>query len=166
MPRSQAASAKLLAAAAALLMLAACPGESAHRPPAAGPRAAPELPDLAKLRTLLAPHASLRFDANAQERGCPPDQNLGEYVAMLVHNGADGDEPGDIHRLVGGCVAARDIREHMAIDPPDDAAYWFCTIDAYTSDQAGDSPWHYELRLRVRKSDLAPDLATMACPGV
>jgi hypothetical protein len=121
-------------------------------------------PDLAALRALLAPHADVRFDASANARGCPDDQSLGEYVARLVSYGGQGDQPGDTHWLKGGCGAF--TAQIGPIDPPASADHWYCTIDAYTSDPTGESPWHYELRLRVRKSDGAPDLTTLGCPGM
>jgi len=124
-------------------------------------------PNLSTLQRLLTPHAGAKFAANAREKGCPRDQTLGEYLAMLVQNGSGraSEAPDDLHRLTGGCANASTSNERMPLDPPADPAYWFCRIDAYTSDPEGDSPWHYELRLRVRKSDLAPDLETLACPG-
>jgi hypothetical protein len=122
-------------------------------------------PNLAALRRLLAPHASVAFDARAQEHGCPADQTLGAYLAMLAENGEGAGEPGDVHTFTGGCADAPTSDEQMPLNPPVDPAYWFCRIDAYTRDAAGESPWHYELRLRVRKVDALPDLTTLACPG-
>jgi len=55
--------------------------------------------------------------------------------------------------------------EKLGIDPPEDPAYWFCRIEGFSSDRAGESPWRYELRLRVRRQDGTPDLLTLACPG-
>jgi hypothetical protein len=114
---------------------------------------------------MLARHASRRFDAAAGDRGCPADQTLGEYVAMLVRNGGQGDSPGDIHQLGGVCLDAIPDADRIALDPPADPAYWQCRIDAWTSDPEGESPWHYELRLRVRRSNRTPDLTTLSCPG-
>jgi hypothetical protein len=120
-------------------------------------------PDIAELRALLEPHAGLTFDAGAVARGCPTDQSLGTYVAMLVKYGGEGDAPGDTHRLTGSCGAFP--AAPIPIDPPSSPAHWYCTISAYTSDPAGESPWRYELRLRVRRADRGIDLATLACPG-
>lgn len=148
-----------------LAFVAACSPAPRPAPLANGPApAAPAVaPDLAGLRAMLEPHAAMRFDAGAQERGCPDDTSLGEYVALLVHNGGEGDQPGDTHRLTGTCGAFP--AQLAPVDPPASADHWYCTIDAYTSDPAGESPWHYELRLRVRKADTAPDLTTLGCPG-
>lgn len=118
--------------------------------------------DVAGVRALLAPHAAAKFDAGANERGCPADQSLGEYVHMLVR--ADPDTVrGDTFRLTGSC--GEFPLQPIAIDPPADPAYAFCTIDSYRVDAAGESPWHYELHVRVRRADLVVDLATIACPG-
>lgn len=114
---------------------------------------------------MLAQHHSWRFDAGAQDRGCPADQTLGEYLALLARYGRQGDAPGDVHRLAGACLDEIPEADRIAIDPPADPAYWLCRIDAYTSDPAGESPWHYELRLRVSRSSRAVDVATLACPG-
>jgi hypothetical protein len=118
----------------------------------AAPAAAP---DLASLRTLLRPHDADRFDEIAsRERGCPADQTVAEYIATLEQNA-------DRHTLTGGCGA---FPAHPAfIDPEADAAFWYCRIDGYSID-AGE-PWHYELRIRLRKADQAPDFTTVACPG-
>jgi hypothetical protein len=135
--------------------------------PSEAPRVDPSAPDLAKLRSLLRPHASHAFDAAARGRGCPADRTLGGYIDDLVKHGTHGD-PGDTVRLTGGCTEFRSgpgSPPRVPIDPPASAEHWSCRIDAYASDAKGESPWHYELRLRVRKRDLAPDLVTLACPG-
>ena len=119
-------------------------------------------PDLDGLRLILARHPRRLFDEAAQARGCPADETLGEYVERLVTYGSPIDD-GDIHRLSGGCGPFP--KQPVAIDPPADDAYWYCYIEAYTSDPAGASPWHYELRLRVSKLDRVADLTTLACPG-
>lgn len=133
--------------------------------PPAVPAPAAGAPDLAAVQALLVRHQALRFDAAAQDRGCPAEQSLGEYVAMLAHNGGQGDAPGDVHQLAGTCLDRFAEADRMALDPPADPAYWLCRIDAYTSDPAGESPWHYELRLRVKRADRTVDLGTLACPG-
>lgn len=123
-------------------------------------------PDLAALRRLLAPHHAVAFDARAQAHGCPADQTLGAYLSMFAENGEAAGEPGEVHTYAGGCADAPTSAERMPLNPPADPAYWFCRIDAYTRDAAGEAPWHYELRLRVRRVDAAPDLTTLACPGI
>jgi hypothetical protein len=138
-----------LHAVLALLLVMSCKGSTA--------------PDLDKLLEIIAPHGAQSFDAAAHARGCPEDQPLGEYVALLVTLGRHGDAPGDIHSLEGGCGAFP--AAPAPIDPPPDPAYWYCTIDARVSDPAGESPWHYALRLRIRKEGSVPDLDTLACPG-
>ena len=119
-------------------------------------------PDLDGLRVILARHRRFRFDEAAQARGCPAEESLGEYVKRLVKYGSPIDD-GDVHRLSGGCGPFP--KRPIAIDPPADDAYWYCYIEAYASDPAGASPWHYELRVRVSKLDRAADLSTVACPG-
>lgn len=146
--------------AALLIVFAACGGSSAPPPSNTG---APTVPDLAGVRAAVEPHAQHRYDAKALTRGCPADQSLGDYVALLVTNGTG--EPGskDTHRLTGGCG---EFPAQLApIDPPSDPAFWYCRIDSYTSDPEGESPWHYELRLRIKKTDGGVDLATLGCPG-
>lgn len=149
-------------AALALVAIAACdrPGTAPTSPP---PMV--RVPERMELQAMLRAHAGHRFDAAAQRRGCPAEQSLGEYVATLVRNtrAADGAAQ-SIHRLTLAC-APSPAWPAMPIDPPTDPAYWPCQMDAYTSDRAGESPWHYELRFRVRRSDRALDLATLACPG-
>lgn len=130
------------------------------------PRSAPGAPELPELRARLAPLAARRFDAAAQQRGCPADQTLGQYLAMLVDNGERGDgERGTVHRLAGACADSVPPAERTGIDPPADPAYWLCRIEAFSSDPGGESPWRYELRLRVRRADRAVELAHVACPG-
>ena len=124
--------------------------------------AGPAKPDLSALREMLAPHADHAFDAAANARGCPQG-TLGPYLASLVENGLGSSGSQDVHRLSGTC--GEFPAAPAAVDPPADPAYWYCVIDSYTSDPAGESPWHYELRLRVRKDTGAPDLTTLGCPG-
>lgn len=150
----------VLLTAVAVVALSACGAGTGSQPP---PPASSRPPDLGELRALLEPHAGLAFDAEAVGRGCPGDQALGAYLAMLVKNGGEGDAPGDTHRLTGGCGAFP--AEPIPIDPPASPAHWYCKVDAYTSDPAGESPWHYELRLRVRRADRSVDPTTLACPG-
>jgi hypothetical protein len=137
----------------ALVLAAAC--HAASPAPPASP------PDLAALRAALAARGD-PFDARAREHGCPADQDVRAYAALLVHHGSFSPD-GDVHRLTGGCGGFPEVP--LPIDPPADAAYWFCALDAYSSDPAGDSPWHYALHVRARKQDGALDLATVACPG-
>ena len=124
---------------------------SNHTPTEATP------PDLATLRTMLAGNAG-KLDKHP---GCD-DGELGDYVTLLVTNGSPAPD-GEIHRLSGGCGTFP--TSPLPIDPPADAAYWFCTVDSYTADPQLGSPWHYALHLRMRKSDRLVDLATVACPG-
>lgn len=150
-----------------LVVLAACGNPAPSTPTRTGGSPPPTpAPDLDGVRAAVAPHTLYRFDdASINTRGCPPDQTLGEYVAMLVTNGTG--EPGskDTHRLTGGCQEFPSADTLAPIDPPSDPAYWYCKIDSYTVDPEGESPWHYELRLRIRKADGAADLATLSCPG-
>lgn len=151
-----------------LAMVAGCggppplPGDAPIRAAEAEPAALLVEPDLDGLRLILARHPRFRFDEAAQERGCPADETLGQYVERLVTYGSP-IEDGDLHRLSGGCGPFP--KQPGPLDPPADAAYWYCYIEAYTSDPAGASPWHYELRVRVSKRDRAADLSTITCPG-
>jgi hypothetical protein len=111
-------------------------------------------PDLASLQALLRPHADEHFDEHATtDRGCPVADTVGAYLAMLHRNAAGGS-------FTGGCGAFP--ATPVPIDPPADPEYWYCRIDASITEG---EPWHYELRLRVRKSDREPDFKTVACPG-
>lgn len=113
------------------------------------------VPDLAKLRVLLEPHGRDTFTG---QNACPTG-TLGSYLEMLYTNGTPNGD-GEQHELTGGCGP---FPQYAAvIDPPADAAYWYCRIE---SSVRGAEPWHYELRIRVRKSDLDLDFATMTCPG-
>ena len=149
---------------ALVVVLIACGGTNPTPPSNRGGSTPPAAaPDLAAVRKAVDPHGHVRFTPASVERGCPPDQSLGEYIALLVTNGTG--EPGskDTHRLTGGCGAFP--AQLAPIDPPSDPAFWYCRIDSYTSDPEGESPWHYELRLRIRKTDGSVDLATLGCPG-
>ena len=121
--------------------------------------AQPVPPNLSELRAFVRQHADIEFDAPAHDRGCSEELALHGYLEQLEGNGT----AGDVHYLRGGCGAFPTTP--LPIDPPADAGYWFCTVEAYTSDKAGDSPWHYALHVRVRISDRAIDLGTVACPG-
>ncbi|MBN8610992.1 MAG: hypothetical protein J0L92_10435 [Deltaproteobacteria bacterium] len=129
-----------------------------------GTTLAPAPPDLAQLRALLEPlHGHTFTNEERDERGCPPDQDLGAYLAMLDQNTApDPSEPGRVNERTGGC----DVPTEDAMWPEPDPAYWLCTVSAYTRDAGGESPWHYELRVRVRRSDGAIDPSWIACPGM
>jgi hypothetical protein len=149
-------------AALALCAVAACDRpRNSHVSPPPQVRA----PQRTELEVLLRAHAGHRFDPAAQRRGCPAEQSLGEYVATLVRNTRAADGAGEsVHRLSLGCEPTPSWLP-MPLDPPADPVFWPCRMDAYTSDRAGESPWHYELRFRVRRSDRALDLTTLACPG-
>ncbi|MBA3456369.1 MAG: hypothetical protein H0T42_24935 [Deltaproteobacteria bacterium] len=148
---------------ALLVALVACGGPATPSSPSKTGGSTPSLPDLAGVRAALGPYADHRFDNAAQARGCPADQSLGEYVAMLVTNGTAAPGSKDTHRLTSSCGDFP--AELVPVDPPRDAAFWYCRIDSYTVDAAGESPWHYELRLRMRKADRSVDLGTLGCPG-
>jgi hypothetical protein len=144
-----------------LLGSAGCGGARARPATSAATSVAP--PDLAALRALLVPLHDRAFTSEEQERGCPADQSLGQYLALLDQNTEpDPDEPDRVNERTGGC----DVPTEDALWPAPDPAYWCCTVSAYTRDAAGDSPWHYELRTRVRRSDGAVDPSWIACPGM
>lgn len=152
----------------ALLGDAGC-GGSESSPPPANPSSTQEsqtstAPDLAQLRARLVPLHDRAFTSEERdERGCPSDQTLGEYLALLDRNTeADPDEPDRVNERTGGC----DVPTEDAMWPAPDPAYWRCTVSAYTRDADGESPWHYELRVRVRRSDGAIDPSWIACPGM
>lgn len=151
------------------VLLSACgasaaPGATSTESTPATPVTAPTAPSLAEIRQLLSPHEAHTFDAHALERGCPTDQTLGAYLAMLVENGSP-QADGDAHRLEGGCTDVAPGTPRAPVDPPVDPAFWDCRIEAFSSDPAGESPWHYELRFRVGRADRAVDLAHLSCPG-
>lgn len=138
------------------------PDEPAFVAPPVGPPVSTEPPTLDGLRVLLGTYGRLEFDEAAIARGCPAGETLGDYLSRLTTYGSPIDD-GDVHRLTGGCG---EFPERLApIDPPKDGAYWYCVVDAYTSDPAGESPWHYELRVRVARHDRSLDIRTIACPG-
>ena len=119
-------------------------------------------PDLRQLRQLLAGASQHAFTTDEQARGCPAGETVGQYLAMLDQNTEpDESEPGRVVERTGGCdVAAED-----AMWPAPDPALWRCTVRAHTVDEAGESPWTYELRVRVRHADGSLDLGWLACPG-
>ncbi len=122
-------------------------------------------PTLDELIGLLEPHRQAAFSAEALERGCPSDKTVGEYVDTLVRIGREGEDPVDVHSLTGGCGEWPGEDAVAPVDPPRDDAYFYCKLDSKTSDPAGESPWHYELRVRVSRQDLTVDVATAGCPG-
>jgi hypothetical protein len=148
----------------ALLVLCSMPSCVRPQPaPASPPVTNP--PQQTELRALLVAHSSHRFDGAAQQRGCPAEQSLGEYVATLVRNTSNPEDAADDRsRFALACEAAQSWPA-TPMDPPASPAYWPCRIDAFSSDSAGESPWRYELRFRVRRSDRTLDLETFACPG-
>ncbi len=105
------------------------------------------------------------FAATARERGCPADETIDQYVARLVQYGLHGDGPGDVHSLTGGCGDWPAAEARIPLDPPYDPAYWYCLLDARTSDPAGESPWQYDLRLRIHRTSRLVDLASAGCGG-
>jgi dimethylargininase len=122
-------------------------------------------PTLDELIGLLETHRATPFSAEARDRGCPRDQTVGEYVDTLVRIGREGEDPVDVHSLTGGCGEWPSEDAMAPIDPPRDGDFFYCKVDSRTSDPAGESPWHYELRVRVARHDLTVDLATAGCPG-
>lgn len=116
-------------------------------------------PNLTELRSLVEARDRDMFSPAAiAARGCPANLTVGQYVASLVANGTRGPDP---HELSGGCGP---FPEHpIPIDPPRDDVYWYCRIDSHVD--GAEDPWHYELRVRVRKRDRVLDLATASCPG-
>ncbi len=148
------------------VLLVLCSTVSCARPqpaPASPPIANP--PQRTELQALLGAHRPHRFDAAAQQRGCPAELSLGEDVATLVRNSSNSEAAADdVRRFALVCEAAPSWPA-TPMDPPASPAYWPCRIDAFTSDRTGESPWHYELRFRVRRSDRTLDLETLACPG-
>ncbi len=147
-----------------VLLIAAC-GSSSPQPVAnRGSDSAPvTAPNRDELIALLQPHATHPLAA-ANERGCPADETLGVWTARLIQYGSPNND-GDVHRLTGGCGARTAT---MNLPPPtseDAATYWYCSIDAYSSDPAGESPWSCGLIVRVRKADRSVDLTTLSCPG-
>ncbi len=155
----------LSVAGLALLGSAGC-GGSRSSPPPANPSSpqADTPPDLARLRTMLEPLHGHAFTTEERDaRGCPADQTLGEYLALLDQNTEpDPSDPGRVNERTGGC----DVPAGDAMWPAPDPAYWRCTVSASTRDADGESPWHYELRVRVRRSDGAIDPSWLACPGM
>ena len=149
-----------------LVVLALCSTPSCVRPqPAVSSSPATNPPQPTELQALLGAHSSHHFDPAAQQRGCPAEQSLGEYVATLVRNTSNPEDAADDRsRFALVCELALSWPA-TAMDPPASPAYWSCRIDAYTSDSTEESPWHYELRFRVRRSDRTLDLETFACPG-
>lgn len=158
----------LAVAGLALLGNAGCGGSRTSPPPANASSAsqatrAATAPDLAQLRTMLEPlHDHVFTNEERDARGCPSDQTLGEYLALLDQNTeADPGEPDRVNERTGGC----DVQTEDAMWPAADPAYWLCTVRAHSRDAAGESPWTYELRVRVRRSDGAIDPSWLACPG-
>jgi hypothetical protein len=158
---------RVLAIASFAVLACACgASEPASSRPPEGPTSEPAAPSLAELQQLLSTHEAHAFDAAALGRGCPADQSLGAYLAMLVENGSPSDRDGDLHRLEGGCTSVPRDAARAPVDPPVDPAFWDCRIEAFSSDPAGESPWHYELRFRVRRADRTVDLEHLSCPGL
>ena len=113
-----------------------------------------------QLLAALAPAADTAFSAADQQRGCPADQTLGQYVDMLERNGR-GEAEGEFS-LTGGCDAYP--AAPIPVDLLPTAGTEYCRVIADV-DPGGDSPWHYELRFRRRLTDGTVDLQAFSCPG-
>lgn len=142
-----------------LIALASCAGapassSSPSRAAALGP------PTFEALLALVRARGEHRFDGAAIGRGCPAEQSLGEYLQTLERNARESE----VRRFAGGCESVASWAR-TGIDPAADPRYWACRIEAYASDRAGESPWRYELRLRVHRESGQIDLAQLACPG-
>lgn len=155
-------SARLVSAVLVLVGLGCSSGHAG--PTASEPTAEQDTspPNLAELRVLLREVAQHAFTAEEQARGCPSGQTIAEYLTMLDENTEpDASDPGGTRELTGGC----DIPLGDAMWPEGDPGLWACTVKAHVVDAAGESPWTYELRIRVRRSDRTLDPSWMACPG-
>jgi len=146
-----------------LLVVAACssgsPGPIANH----SDRADPVAPTRDELIELVKPHAGHSLAA-ASARGCPAEETLGVWVARLIEYGSP-KQDGSVHRLTATCGARATT---MNAPPPtreDAETYWSCSLDAYASDPAGESPWSCGLIVRVRKADRSLDLRSLGCPG-
>jgi hypothetical protein len=141
----------------------ASPSNEPGAPRAVTTASASAPPDLAALRARLVPLHGHVFTAEEQARGCPDDQTLGEYLALLDANTEpDPTEPDRVNERTGGC----DVATNDAMWPEPDGATWRCTVRAHSRDAAGESPWTYELRVRVRREDGTIDPSWIACPGL
>lgn len=146
-----------------LVLLAACGGGTtqpiANR---ATDNSSAEPPRLDELLALIKPHAAHSFTGN--RHSCPPDETLGQWTGRLVEYGSPKDD-GDIHRLTAGCGDDATKMNLPKPTPVEEATYWYCSIDAYSSDEDGESPWSCGLIVRVRKADRSLDLTSIGCPG-
>ena len=148
---------------ALLLVVAACSSGSPRPIANNSERADPQPPNRDELIALLKPHADHKMIA-ANERGCPAEETLGVWVARLIEYGSPKAD-GDVHRLTGGCGPHA---TKMNLPPPtrqEAETYWYCSIDGYSSDPAGESPWSCGVIVRLRKVDRSVDLGSLACPG-
>ncbi len=150
----------------ALVVAVACGGGTS--PPVAnrsGQPAVAEAPDRDGFVELLKTHADHSLAAGS-ENGCPADETIGVWTGRLLDNGMPKDDGGR-HELTGGC-GRYDARKMPYLDPAspaDEETHWYCRLDAYASDPAGESPWSCGLFVRVRKVDRAVDWDSLVCPG-
>lgn len=124
-------------------------------------RADPVAPTRDELIELLKPHAGHPLAAT---NGCPDTETLGVWVARLVEYGSP-KQDGDIHRLTGTCGPHATTMNAPPTTREEAEAYWSCSLDAYASDPAGESPWSCGLIVRIRKADRSVELGSLGCPG-
>lgn len=146
-----------------LVVVAACSGGAPAPIANRSDRADPVAPTRDELIALLKPHAGHALTA-ANERGCPADETLGVWVGRLVEYGSP-KQDGDVHRLTGTCGPHATTMNAPPPTPEEAETYWYCSLDAYSSDPAGESPWSCGLIVRVRKADRSLDLGSLGCPG-
>jgi hypothetical protein len=120
------------------------------------------LSDEAKIQivsTLIKNQGTIFSDAD-EKRGCPKGETVGSYLSRLLIFGSQGDK----HSLKVACEKYSSKTSQLPA-PAKKSQTRDCKISAYTSDKAGDSPWHYEIVFRINSDFKSIETAHLACPG-
>ena len=97
--------------------------------------------------------------SSKQNVGCK-NQRLGEYLALLISNGSEGD----VYRLSATCRKHEKAKAFFS-KPKDIKNFLECEFEAHTSDKKGVSPWTYSFRFGYNVKTKEIDKSRMACPG-
>ncbi|MBC7794087.1 MAG: hypothetical protein H7Z43_10295 [Clostridia bacterium] len=117
-------------------------------------------PDFRELLQILMRNQAFKLGSAVHHDGCVESETLGDYLATLIANSAEGDR----HAL-GSTCALYDAARSKLHPPRYPDKTWECRLTALSVDREGSSPWRYELVVLIDQTVRKLDTRTLACPG-